>query len=156
MVSRDATTVEGYLQAVPEDRRPTIERVLEFVRAHIPAGYEEGIAYGMIGWSIPLERYPETYNGQPLGIVALAAQKHHNALYLHGPYADPELDGRIRKGYADAGKKLDMGKSCVRFKRFDELETGVLAEVLEAVPPERFIELYEASRSGGAGRKGRR
>ena len=93
MVQRQASSVEDYLRQVPDDRRDVIVQVLDFVRNNIPAGYEETIAFGMIGWVIPIERYPNTYNGQPLGVVSLAAQKHHNALYLAGPYADPELAG---------------------------------------------------------------
>lgn len=147
MVQRDADTVAGYLASLPDDRRPVVEMVLSLVRDHMPAGYEEGIAYGMIGWFVPLERYPDTYNGQPLAVVSLAAQKNHDALYLHAPYADPELEGRIRRAYAAAGKRLDMGKSCLRFKHFDDLETGVLGEVIAAVPPERFIEIYETARA---------
>lgn len=157
MVQRDASTVEDYLQKLPPDRRDVIERVLDLVRRNIPEGYEETIAYGMIGWVIPLDRYPDTYNGQPLGVVSLAAQKRHNALYLAGPYADPVLAGRIHRAYNEAGKRLDMGKSCVRFKGWDQLEPDVLAEVIAAVPPDRFIELYERARSDrGASRPGRR
>ncbi|MBT8403375.1 MAG: DUF1801 domain-containing protein [Gemmatimonadetes bacterium] len=147
MVRRDATSVDGYLDALPADRRAVVERTLALVRKHIPAGFEEGINYGMIGWTVPLSRYPDTYNGQPLGIVSLAAQKRHTALYLSAPYTDPVLDGRIRKAYADAGKRLDMGKSCLRFKRYEDLETSVIAEVIAAVSPERFIELYEAGQA---------
>jgi hypothetical protein len=146
MVQRQATSVDDYLLQVPDDRRDVIVRVLELVRQHIPPGYVETIAFGMIGWVIPIERYPNTYNGQPLGVVSLAAQKNHNALYLAGPYADPELAGRIHRAYQAAGKRLDMGKSCVRFKRWDQLEPAVLAEVIQAVPPERFIDLYESNR----------
>jgi len=147
MVQRNATTVEDYLLQLPDERRELIGRVLELVRRNIPPGYEESINYGMIGWTIPLDRYPNTYNGQPLGVVSLGAQKHHNALYLSGPYADPELAGRIHRAYKEAGKRLDMGKSCVRFKRWDQLEPDVLAEVIAAVPPDRFIELYERARA---------
>ncbi len=157
MVQRQASSVEDYLRQVPDDRRDVIVQVLDFVRNNIPAGYEETIAFGMIGWVIPIERYPNTYNGQPLGVVSLAAQKHHNALYLAGPYADPELAGRMHRAYREAGKRLDMGKSCVRFKRWDQLEPDVLAEVIQAVPPERFIELYESSRpKSGDSRTARR
>jgi uncharacterized protein YdhG (YjbR/CyaY superfamily) len=147
MVHRNAATVDEYLSQLPEDRRDLIVQVLEWVRRHIPEGYEETIAFGMIGWVIPLDRYPDTYNGQPLGVVSLAAQKHHNALYLMGSYADPELDGRIHQAYRAAGKRLDMGKSCVRFKRWDQLVPEVLADVIEAVPPERFIALYERAQN---------
>jgi uncharacterized protein YdhG (YjbR/CyaY superfamily) len=157
MVHRHATTVDGYLDTLPADRRAVVERTLEFVREHIPDGFEEGINYGMIGWYVPLSRYPDTYNGQPLGVVSLAAQKHHTALYLTAPYTDPALDGRIRQAYAEAGKRLDMGKSCLRFKRFEEVETSVIAEVIAAVSPDRFIELYEAGRAEGRSKRpGRR
>ncbi len=157
MVQRDVSTVEGYLEALPPDRRPVIERTLAFVREHIPDGFEEGIAFGMIGWVVPLERYPDTYNGQPLGIVSLAAQKRHNALYLSAPYADPALDAKIRDAYTEAGMKLDMGKSCVRFQRFDQLHTDVLGEVVAALSPDAFIELYEGARQRSSGRRpGRR
>ena len=147
MVRRDASSVDDYLDALPADRRAVVERTLALVRKHIPPGFEEGINYGMIGWTVPLSRYPDTYNGQPLSIVSLAAQKRHTALYLVAPYTDPALDGRIRKAYADAGKRLDMGKSCLRFRRFEDLETAVIAEVIAAVSPERFIELYEAGQA---------
>ena len=157
MVRRDASSVDGYLASLPADRREVVERTLALVREHIPDGFEEGMNYGMIGWFVPLSRYPDTYNGQPLGIVSLAAQKNHTALYLSAPYTDPALDGRIRKAYADAGRRLDMGKSCLRFKRFEDLETGVIGEVIAAVSPDRFIELYEAGRGAAKGRRpGRR
>jgi hypothetical protein len=147
MVRREATSVEGYLDTLPADRREVVARALEFVREHIPPGYEEGMNYGMIGWYVPLSRYPDTYNGQPLGVVSLGAQKRHTALYLSGPYADPELEGRLREGYAAAGMRLDMGKSCLRFKSFDEVETGVVGEVIAALGPDRFIDIYEAARA---------
>lgn len=156
MVQRNVSTVEGYLEALPPDRRAVIERTLAFVRAHVPDGFQEGIAFGMIGWVVPLERYPDTYNGQPLGIVSLAAQKRHNALYLSAPYADPALNAKIEDAYAEAGMKLDMGKSCVRFQRFDQLHTEVLGEVIAALSPDAFIDLYERARSSAPSTRTRR
>ena len=144
----DATTVEEYLDELPPERRVVVESVRNLVLDHLPEGFRESMNWGMISYEVPLERYPDTYNGQPLGIVALAAQKNHYALYLHGVYMSPELTRRLEDGYAAAGKKLDMGKSCLRFKRLEQIEPGVLGEILEAVSPERCIEMHEAVHTG--------
>ena len=147
MVMSAATTVADYLASLPAERRAEIEPVLETVRRHLPEGYEEAMAYGMIGWGIPLSRYPKTYNKQPLAYVALAAQKNHNALYLMGAYADPRQSKRLERAFADAGKTMDCGKSCLRFKRAADLPLEAIGEILEATPPETMIALYEASRA---------
>ena len=146
MVQSKATSVEEYLAELPEDRRQVVSAVREMVRANLPAGYVESMAFGMIGWGIPLARYPDTYNRQPLAYVALAAQKSHYALYLMGVYGDPQAEQALRAAFAAAGKKLDLGKSCVRFKRLEDLELDALARSIAATPPERLIEIYEASR----------
>ena len=86
----------------------------------MPAGYAESMAYGMIGWAVPLARYPNTYNGQPLGYVALAAQKNYFALYLTCAYQDAAEEAWLADAFARSGKKLDKGKSCVRFRRLEE------------------------------------
>lgn len=143
----DAATVEEYLAGLPEDRRTAISAVRDTINAHLPEGYAESMAFGMIGWGIPLEDYPNTYNGQPLGIAALASQKNYMALYLMGLYASaPEL-GWFQQQYAERGLKLDMGKSCVRFKRLDDLPLDVVGEVIERIPPHVHIERYEAARA---------
>ena len=147
----DADTVQAYLDSLPEDRREVISAVRDVVNAHLPAGYEESMAFGMIGWGIPLSAYPDTYNGQPLGIVALASQKNHLALYLMGLYADDGLETWFRRQYADRGLKLDMGKSCVRFKRLDDVPLDVLGEVVSRVTPADHIAAYEAARAGTTG-----
>jgi hypothetical protein len=148
----EATTVEAYLDELPDDRRRIVSAVRDMVNASLPDGYVEGMNWGMISWEIPLERYPDTYNGQPLGAVALASQKQHCSLYLHGPYMDPALTRRIEDGFRDAGKKLNMGKSCIRFRSLDQLPEEVIREVVGALNPDQFIALYEAARSG-SGRK---
>jgi hypothetical protein len=144
----DATSVEEYLASLPDDRRTAISAVRDTVNANLPDGYVETMAFGMIGWGIPLEDYPNTYNGQPLGIAALASQKNHMALYLMGLYSsEPELEW-FKRQYADRGLKLDMGKSCLRFKRLEQVPLDVVGEVIAKVPPAAFIERYEAARAG--------
>lgn len=140
----EAPTVDEYLAELPPERREVVEAVRALVLEHLPEGYQESMNWGMISYEIPLERYPDTYNGQPLGIVALAAQKNHYALYLHGVYMSPELTRRLEDGYQAAGKKLDMGKACLRFKRLDQVEAETLGAVLEALPPDDYIAMHEA------------
>jgi len=142
----EATTVQAYLDELPADRRATISAVRARVREALPEGFRESMNWGMIAWEIPLERYPDTYNGQPLLVAALASQKNHCALYLHGAYMDPALTARLREGFAEAGKKLDMGKSCVRFRRPDDLPPQVIRDVVSALDPDAFIALYERAR----------
>lgn len=146
MARSAATNVEEYLAELPPERAGVIAEVREIVLANLPFGVEESMNFGMIAYEIPLSRYPETYNGQPLMYAALAAQKHHYALYLHSVYASGTVEERLRAGYEAAGKRLDMGKSCVRFKRLDQLERDSLADVIGAVSVDDYIELYEASR----------
>ena len=141
-----APTVQMYLDELPEDRRAIVEAVREMVLHNLPEGYRESFNWGMITYEVPLERYPKTYNGQPLGYIALAAQKNHYALYLNCVYQDPEQEARLREGFKKAGKKLDLGKSCLRFKKLDDLPMNVLAELVAATPPDAFIKQYEASR----------
>ena len=143
----DATSVEEYLAGLPDDRRTAISAVRDVVNANLPDGYVEGMASGMIGWAIPLEVYPNTYNGRPLGIAALASQKNHMALYLMGLYSsEPELEW-FRQQYADRGLKLDLGKSCLRFKRLEDVPLDVIGEAIARVPPALYIERYEAARA---------
>jgi hypothetical protein len=149
----DATLVEEYLDDLPDERREAISAVRDVVNEHLPEGYEEVISHGMISWVIPLEDYPDTYNGQPLGVASLASQKNYMSLYLLGVYADEGLEDWFRAQYAERGLKLDMGKSCVRFKRLDQVPLDVVGEVIRRVPPDAYIARYEASRAQTA--KGR-
>lgn len=142
----EAETVEEYLAELPPERRSTVSAVRELVGEALPPGYEERMNWGMIAWEVPLERYPDTYNGQPLLVAALASQKRHCSLYLHGVYMDPERLRRLQEGFAEAGLKLDMGKSCVRFKSPDDLPAEVIREVVGSMESDDFIALYESSR----------
>jgi uncharacterized protein YdhG (YjbR/CyaY superfamily) len=146
MVKSAAASVEEYLAELPPDRAVVIEEVRQLVLDNLPDGVEESMNFGMIAYEIPLQRYPMTYNGQPLMYAALAAQKHHYALYLHSVYASRAVEQRLRDAYAEADTKLDVGKSCVRFKRLDQLLPEALAEAIGAVTVEGYIDIYEASR----------
>lgn len=137
-------TVESYLASLPDDRRSNICRVRELILENLPQGYEEGMLYGMIGYYIPLKVYPDTYNGQPLGYIALASQKNYISLYLMSVYGENEKCFRL--AYKKTGKKLDMGKSCVRFKKFEDLPEKLIADTVASMSPKRFILHYEESR----------
>jgi hypothetical protein len=102
--------------------------------------------WGMICWEVPLARYPNTYNKQPLAYAALAAQKNYAALYLNCVYASAERAERLKAAWAATGRTFDMGKSCLRFKRWDDVAGEALAQALAAIPVETFIAEYEASR----------
>lgn len=147
MAQSRAETVSAYLDDLPRERREVVERVREVILAHLPEGYEESMAFGMIGYGVPLSRYPKTYNGQPLGYVALAAQKNYYALYLLGAYGDPVQQKQLEDAFAAAGKKLDMGKSCVRFRRLDDLPLEAIGRIIAATPPDAMIRQYEAARA---------
>jgi hypothetical protein len=149
VVSSKAATVADFLAELPADRRAEIEKVRDTVNAVLPAGYREGMGYGMIGWVIPLETYPETYNKQPLAFAALAAQKNYNSLYLNCVYASKERSERLQAAAAAAGKKLDMGKSCIRFKRADDLPLDIIRDEIASTPPQDFIRIYEEARRSG-------
>jgi hypothetical protein len=138
-----AGTVKEYLAALPADRRAAIARVRDVVNANLPAGYVEGMQYGMIGWAVPLSRFPDTYNKQPLGVAALASQKGYMSLYLTSVHGSAALATWFRKAFAAAGKKLDMGKSCVRFRSVDDLPLDVIGETIARVPVDAFIAQYE-------------
>jgi uncharacterized protein YdhG (YjbR/CyaY superfamily) len=146
MVAGLTSTVTGYLAQLPPERRKVIAEVRKLVKRHLPEGYVEAMGLGMITWQIPRSRYPDTYNKQPLAPVALAAQKNHFALYLMCAYADSTADHGLRATYAAAGKKLDMGKCCLRFTSLDGLLPDALSLLLAATTVESYIAQYEDSR----------
>ncbi len=133
----DSGTVDAYLSELPDDRRAAIAAVRAVIREHLPPGFEEGMQYGMIGYHVPLERFSDTYNGQPLAAAALASQKRHMALYLMGVYGDE--DSRFREQWQATGKKLDMGKSCVRFRRLNDVPLEVVGEAIARTSVEELI-----------------
>jgi hypothetical protein len=144
VVKSDASTPEEYLRALPSDRRELVQAVRRTILENLPDGYREVMSFGMLGYVVPLEDFPHTYNGQPLGAIALASQKHHVAVYLMGIYADDAERRWFVDAWKATGRKLDMGKSCVRFKRLDDVPLEVLAEAVSRVPPERIIAAHES------------
>jgi uncharacterized protein YdhG (YjbR/CyaY superfamily) len=143
----DVSTVQEYLDNLEPDRREVVSAVREVINAAMPDGYEEGIAFGMIGWSVPLERYPDTYNGQPLGYLALAAHKRYYSLYLNALYAGSVDEAEFRRRWEASGRKLDMGKSCLRFRKLEDLDLDLIAETVAGTPADAYIARYEQARA---------
>lgn len=148
MAKSKAATVDEYLAELPEDRRAAISEVRGVVLRNLPPGYVETMNWGMISYEIPLERYPKTYNGQPITYAALGSQKNYCAVYLMGVYGDGEQARRFREEFKTAGKKLDMGKSCVRFRTADDLALDAIGKVIASTTPDQYIAIYEAARKG--------
>ena len=143
MATSNAASVEEYLAELPPERREVVSKVRDVVRRNLPKGYNETMSSGMISYGVPLSRYPNTYNRQPLGYVALAAQKNYYALYLMGPYMDAEQGKQLADAFRNAGKKMDMGKSCLRFKKLDDLPLDAVGRIIASMPPDDLIAHYE-------------
>jgi hypothetical protein len=137
------TTVKGYLESLPPDRRAVIAAGRKFVQANVPKGYTEFMNWGVINWGIPLTQFPNTYNGQPFTYVALAANKHNVSLHLMGCYANPKQIDFLRDEFKKAGKKFDMGKSCLHFRTLDDLDLKSVAKVIGSVTPAQFLAMYK-------------
>lgn len=143
MAGSAATNVEAYLAELPPERRAIVSTVRDLVNRHLPPGYSETMGWGMICWGVPLSRYPDTYNRQPLCYAALAAQKNAYSLHLMGVYAESKDEHSLRKAYEKAGKKLDMGKCCLRFKSLDGLLQDEIARLIAGMSVEDYIAHYE-------------
>ncbi len=140
-------TVDQYLASLPADRRESIARVLTVVRRNLPGGYEEVMNWGMVCWQVPLTRYPNTYNGYPLMLAALASQKSHSALYLTAVYGEPALSAWFHNEYRRSGKRLDAGKSCVRFRTADDLPLELIGRTIKRVSVAGYLAMYERTRT---------
>lgn len=138
----DAATVDEYLESLDEPRRGEMQRVLDAVRPHLPAGIDEAMDFGMITWSVPLSVQPDTYNGKPLMFAALASQKQYISLYLMSLYSGTPVDEESFRERWDGAKRLNMGKSCVRFRSVDDIDVPLIQEVLDAASVESFVEAY--------------
>ena len=143
-----ATTLEEYLDSLPEDRRVALEQVRAVILKRLPKGYVETINWGMISYEIPLETYPKTYNKQPLMYAALASQKNYMAVYLSTIATSEEEAKAFEREYRATGKRYDVGKSCVRFRKLEDLPLDLVGRVVKATPPRAFIAITEAARAG--------
>lgn len=149
----EATTVREYLASLPEDRRDAISAVRKVIRANLPQGYEEAMNWGMITYQVPLRTYPDTYNGQPLMYAALASQKNHMAVYLTAIYLSEQSRKSFEAAYRATGKRLDAGKSCVRFRKPDDLPLALIGDTIASLSVDEFVGRV---RSLGSGRKQRK
>ncbi len=146
MSAARAKTVGEYLKQLPPDRRKSLSAVRAVVLENLPKGYEEAVGWGAITYAIPLADYPDTYNGQPLCIAALTAGKQYCSIHLMAAYGDSKTRTWLEEQFKKSGKKLDMGKACVRFKTPDDLPLDAIGKVIARVSPKKYIEVYEASR----------
>ncbi len=142
-----AGSVEDYLEELPRERREALQEVRKVVLDNLPAGYVETMNWGMITYEIPLERYPDTYNKRPLMYAALASQKNHMSLHLMCVYSHKESRVRFEEKFKASGKKLNMGKSCVRFKRLEDLPLDVVGEAIAGTSVDAYIRIYQESRT---------
>ncbi len=143
----EANSVEDYLNQIPEERKSSFQRLFETIMHNLPQGFHVDLSYGMIGWSIPLNRYPAGYHctpNTPLPFINLASQKNFIALYHMGIYADPDLLRCFVEEFPKhSALKLDMGKSCIRFKNPGDIPFDLIAELCQKITPKDWIKLYE-------------
>jgi hypothetical protein len=142
----EAKTVAAYLASLPPDRRAAIAAVRQTILDHLPDGYVEAMDWGMISYQVPLDRYPGTYNHKPLMYAALASQKAYMAVYLSAIYADASARAAFEQAYRATGKRYDVGQSCVRFRKLEDLPLDVIGAAVAGTPVDDYIERYERSR----------
>jgi Domain of unknown function (DU1801) len=151
-----ATTVASYLAELPPDRKAALQAILKVIRKNIDPAFKEGMQYGMIGWHVPRKLYPAGYHcdpKQPLPFAGLASQKNYMSLYMGCLYTDGSELARFQKNWRATGKKLDMGKCCIRFKKLDDLPLEVIGEAFARIKVQRFIADYELSKPRKAAKK---
>jgi hypothetical protein len=141
-----AKTVGEYLASLPEERRAVVGRLRSLVKKHLPEGYKEQMGWGVITYAVPLTILPDTYNGEPLCYAAIAAQKNYYSLYLMGVYGNAAKTKRLSDAFRQSGKKLDMGKACLRFKSLDDIPLDAVGEVIASTPMDKYVEIYKAGR----------
>ena len=142
----EATTVEEYISELSEERQEWVTTVREVVLANLPEGYEEVMDFGMIAYVVPLSVVPKTYNGHPLMYAAIASEKNYVSVHLMNIYASQETQKWFVDSYKATGKRMNMGKSCVRFRTLDDLPLDLIGEAVGKTPMEDWIKVYEASR----------
>ena len=137
------TVVAEYLTSVPGERGDSLRAVFDTVNEAMPSGYVLGDYRGAPSWTIPLATYPVTYNKQPLDYVALIAQKNYNSLYLMGLYLVPADAAEFERAWLATGRRLNMGKSCLRFKTLADLDLDLIAGTISSMPVPRLVDTYE-------------
>ena len=155
MFTNKAESVDEYIQSLTPERRETIEAVRTIILKNLPRGYVETINWGMISYEVPLSTYPNTYNKKPLSLAGLASTKTQFSLYLMSVYSDPKTYKWFQNRYKASGKNLKMGKSCVHFKRAEDLPLKLIGETVCLFTVEEYIRLHENVRNGASKRKGK-
>jgi uncharacterized protein YdhG (YjbR/CyaY superfamily) len=151
-----AKTVAEYLNSLPADRRAALEAVRAVILKNIDKTFRECVQYGMIGYAVPHEVFPAGYHcdpKQPLPFAGLASQKGHMSLYMMALYMNPENDKWFRQAWAKSGKKLDMGKACIRFKKLEDVPLDVIGEAFKRLDAKSYIATYEANLAQGSSSK---
>jgi hypothetical protein len=149
IVLSKAKTVDQYLAELSPDRREAINTVRRVILKNLPEGFEETMQYGMISYVVPKKLFPAGYHcdpNQPLCFAGIASQKNHVAIYLMTVYGHKETEEWFVKAYKESGKKLDMGKSCVRFKKLEDLPLDVIGQAIARVSVDKYIKAYEDAR----------
>jgi hypothetical protein len=146
MAKSTAATVSEYLARLPPDRHALVGAIRKTVRQRLPKGYEEMLLWGVIAYAIPLSRLPDTYNGQPLCYAAIASNKSYVSLHLMSVYMNPPKLRALQEAFKKAGKKLDMGKGCLHFKRLDDVPLDVIGDAIASTPVDEYIAIFKASR----------
>ena len=141
-----AKSVRNYINSLPDDRKQAITKIRNVILDNLPNGIEENMNWGMISYEVPLSIYPDTYNKKPLMFAALASQKNHMSVYLSGIYAHNELREKFISDYKKIGKIIDIGKSCVRFKKLEDLPIELIGKVISAFDVDKFIHIYSNSK----------
>ncbi|HRG83923.1 MAG TPA: DUF1801 domain-containing protein [Chitinophagaceae bacterium] len=149
-----ATTVDQYLEEIPADRRQAMQELRKVVKKNLSKGFQETMNYGMMGYSVPHSKYPAGYHcnpKDPLPFMGIASQKNSINIYHMGIYADPKLFKWFQEAHAKASpKKLDMGKSCIRYKKPEDIPFKLIGELAAKMSMEEWIEKYESMLKGGS------
>ena len=143
----EAFSVAQYLSELPDDRREAIGAVRHTIVENLSAGYEEVMNWGMITYQVPLATCPDTYNGKPLMYAALASQKNHMAVYLTGIYGDEATRQKFEAAYRATGKRYDVGKSCVRFRKLADLPLDLIGESIASLSVKEFVAMVARARA---------
>lgn len=146
MARSKAVTVDAYLDELPPERRAAARTLRRMILAHLPEGYVESMSWGMPCYEVPLSRHADTYNGQPLGYVAFAAQKNGWSLYLMDLAVNADKEAALRTAFAKAGRRLDLGKSCVRFRTLEDVPLEAIGELIASTPVADLIAGHERAR----------
>lgn len=146
----DAKTPDEYIAGLPEDRKLAMSKLRKVIKDNLPKGFKETIGYGHLGWVVPHETYPPGYHcdpKQPLPFLGIASQKNFIALYSMCIYSLPDQLEWFRTEWPKhTSRKLDMGKSCIRFKKFDDIPLKLIGELASQITPREWVEIYEVSK----------